>query len=343
MARARPAWKSVPAGFGLILIVIVAATSVRLAVAVHTVSPGTEISDIVSLVHPPEPDSGSLAGQINSNHRINILLLAHGGAGNDNPNFTDTVIVVSIRPHSHQASVISLPRYLWVEIPAPVVGEIQGKLYEAYALATSQNDQFLRPQWRTGTGPGDLAAATVAETIGQPIDYWISIDATAFGAVIDALGGVRVLVPDVLDDWNFPVGDAGQTIHIHFDPGPQLLDGRRALEYARSRLSTSETDRSRRQELVVVSLLKNLRMAHPGVGLLGAFSAVEDGLRTNLRPLEIQELSQLVSQVHEEDVKRITLDDSGLLESQAIGTGEILVPIDGTFAAVRTLIAQALP
>lgn len=334
--------KTLAASFAVLLVVIVAATSVRLAIAAHTVSPRTGPSDLFDLVRPHASAAGSLADRISSGQRINILLLARGGAGDDNPDLTDTVIVASVRPLSHQAAVISLPRDLWVKIPAPAVGDIQGKLYSAYALGAAQG-QPLRAQWRTETGAGDLAAATVAQTIGQPVDYWISIDGAAFEVVIDSLGGVRVTVPDTLDDANFPVGDSGQTMHVHFDPGPQVMDGRRAHQYAQSRLSTSETDRSRRQELVLTSLLASLHSANLGVGILQGLGALENGLRTNLRPLEIQELERLVRPLKGSDVKRVTLEDSGLLVRQELGDGEILVPPDGSYDAVRTFIEQALP
>jgi polyisoprenyl-teichoic acid--peptidoglycan teichoic acid transferase len=323
--------------------VIVVATSIRVGIAVHTVSPKTGPGDVLGLVYRPESQAGSLAREIKSDQRINVLLMAYGGTGGDDPNFTDTMIVVSIRPASHKATLISLPRYLWVAIPAPAGSDVQGKLYSAYSLGASQNDQFLRRSWLSPTGAGDLAAATVSQTIGQPVNYWAAIDASAFEAVIDALGGVKVTVPEPLDDWNYQLEDSLQVTHIHFDAGPQVLDGRRAMEYARSRLSTSETDRSRRQELVLLGVLNSLRAPQAGVGILWSIGAIENGLRTNLMPLEIRELAQLVTAVKQDQVKQITMDDSDLLESKPLGTAEILVPRDGTYQAFQSYIASQLP
>lgn len=323
--------------------IVIIASSVRLAIAVHQVTPRTGPGDVFSLFFAPQADTGSLAQKINSNQRINVLLMAYGGVGGDDPNFTDTMIVVSIRPGSRQATVLSLPRYLWVKIPAPVSGDVEGKLYAAYALGASQNSEFLQPRWLTPTGPGDLTAATVSETIGQPIDYWMAIDASGFEAVIDGLGGVRVTVPEALDDWNFPDGDSGRTMHIHFDAGAQLLDGRRTLEYARSRLSTSETDRSQRQALVLQSILKEIRAPHVGLSLIWSLGPLEDGLRTNLRPLEIRELARLVTTIHEGDVKQIDIGGSELLEPKTLDTAPILVPRDGTFRALQAYIEGQLP
>ena len=328
---------------GLALLLVVVGTVVRLGVAVHRVAPQTGPGDVVALVFPPEARDGSLPQRIASDERINILLMAYGGAGGDDENLTDTMVVMSIRPGSHQASVISLPRYLWVKIPAPTNGAIEGKLYAAYALGSSQNGQFLRPEWLTPTGPGDLAAATVGETIGLSIDYWVAIDSDGFEAVIDALGGVRITVPEALDDPNYPDGDTGRTKHIHFDAGPQLLQGRRALEYARSRLSTSEADRVHRQELVLFGILEDLRAPRFGLGLISSVGPLENGLRTNMRPLEIRELGQLVGAIRLGAVKKIDLGASELLELKSLETGPILVPRDGTYQALKDYIAGQVP
>jgi polyisoprenyl-teichoic acid--peptidoglycan teichoic acid transferase len=313
-----------------------------LGYAVHMVSPDTGASDMLALIDGSSPQPGSLASQVSENQRINILLLARGGSGNDNPNYTDTLLVVSVRPASRQVTVIALPRYLWVTIPAPVDGTLEGKLYSAYALAASSDPGLLRPQWRTPTGAGDLASATVAATIGQPIDYWVAIDPDGLAAIIDAFGGISLTVPNALDDYQYPLDDTDQTTHVHFDAGRQTLSGPRAVEYARSRLSTSDTDRSRRQELVLAALLHTVRTGRIGLGILSAAGPIAHGLRTNLRPMEIRELAQLMSGVQETDIRRITLDDSGLLEDQSGPAGDVVVPRDGNYAALRQFVAEQL-
>ena len=102
---------------GLILVVLAAATWT--VVAVHLVAPRAGLGDFVALIGSARGDDSRVARRVHSDERINILLLARGGAGHDSPDFTDTMLVLSIRPSTHRATVISLPRWLWVEIPAP--------------------------------------------------------------------------------------------------------------------------------------------------------------------------------------------------------------------------------
>jgi hypothetical protein len=80
-----------------------------LGYAVHMVSPDTGASDMLALIDGSSPQPGSLASQVSENQRINILLLARGGSGNDNPNYTDTLLVVSVRPAGHRDRAASLP------------------------------------------------------------------------------------------------------------------------------------------------------------------------------------------------------------------------------------------
>jgi polyisoprenyl-teichoic acid--peptidoglycan teichoic acid transferase len=334
-----PALKSAVAVLALAAVGVAA----WLGYAIHMVSPDSGASDIFALVGGSTPEAGSLDSKVTANQRINILLLARGGSGNDNPNYTDTILVVSIRPASGEVTVISLPRYLWVAIPAPVSGFVEGKLYSAYSLGVSGDARFLRPQWQTPTGAGDLAAATVAETIGQPIDYWVAIDPDGLAAVIDALGGVRLTVPYALDDSQYPLDGTDQTVHIHFDAGAQTLTGKQAVQYSRSRLSTSDTDRSRRQELVLAALLHTLRHPQPGIGVLTAAAPVAQGLRTNLRPVQIRELAKLAARVDEANIRSMTLDDSGLLEDESGPAGDVVVPVDGSYLALQQFVAAQLP
>jgi LCP family protein required for cell wall assembly len=332
-----------PKGLLALVVVAVVVASAWLGASVHNAAPRVGLVDLYDLLRPPEAAPGSLAWSIKSDDRVNILLLAYGGAGDDNPYFTDTIIVMSIRPSSRQATLISLPRYLWVDIPAPAAGVIKGKLYSAFALGAAADNSMLRSTWRTSTGPGDLAAATVADLIAQPINYWVAVDSSAFAAIVDAVGGVRVTIPEVLDDPSYPVGDTERTIHIHFNPGPQVLDGEHALEYARSRMSTSETDRSMRQELVLTALFKSVHSMHVGVAVAAALPALAAGLRTNLRPLEMRELEELTSSVSEGSITRITLESSDLLEKEPSPAGDIMIARDGTFDALRAYISRQLP
>ena len=84
---------------------------------------------------------------------------------------------------------------------------------------------------------------------------------------------------------------------IHFDAGPQHMDGSRALEYARSRMSTSDFDRAKRQQLILVAIRDkalNLNLI-PKLPTLAA--TMMDTVKTDMTLDEMVELAALAPQI----------------------------------------------
>ncbi len=155
---------------------------------------------------------------------------------------TDAIIVVRLDPERQRATLLSLPRDLWVPIPA--VG--QGKLNSAYVIGEQQ-----------GQGAA-FARDTVASLLGVTIDHTVVVDFAGFRSLVDALGGVTIDVPRELYDPQFPTDDYGYTL-AHFTPGPQTMNGQQALMYSRIRHPDSDFERMQRQQLVLVAIANKLR------------------------------------------------------------------------------------
>jgi len=314
--------------------------------AIHAISPRAQPGDLVALLHGQTDEPGSLGWKVKHDERINILLLGYGGPGHDGPYLTDSVMLVSIRPSTHQAIMVSLPRDLWVKIPAlPNNRYLIGKLNSAYAVGVDHADYpNVRSDWQSATGGGDLAAATVSQITGQAIDYWVGVDFKAFRDVVDALGGVRVDVPTTLDDPYFPRGETTGMMRVHIDAGWQQFDGERALEYARSRETTSDFDRSRRQQLIMLAVRQRVFSLNAVPRMLSLLGALQDNVRTNLRPADFRPLANLAAQIKDPDIRRVSIDTSNLLRSAYSSDGQyILKPLDPTYGALHQFIALALP
>ncbi len=95
-----------------------------------------------------------------------------------------------------------------------------------------------------------LLAEKVSEITGQGIDGYIVIDFSGFKNIVDALGGIHIDVPKDLVDREYPDNNWGYEVFT-VRAGPQDFDGATALKYARSRHSTSDFDRSERQQLLL--------------------------------------------------------------------------------------------
>lgn len=95
------------------------------------------------------------------------------------------------------------------------------------------------------------------EIMGVEIPYYVLIDFDWFEGVIDSLSWIDVFVEHPIYDPTYP---SSETNIMTFSLGSwwQHLDGKTALMYARSRHSTSDFDRSLRQQVIVKAIIKQL-------------------------------------------------------------------------------------
>jgi LCP family protein required for cell wall assembly len=248
----------------------------------HLVSPGKTV--VAPAATPPPLDS---------KQRINILLL---GSDNDQKFKQDallsqTMIVVSIDPRTHQVTLLSLPRDLWVAIP----GYPSAKIDLAYA-----------------EGGAPLARATVEKAFKIPIHYYAWIGLNGLVRVIDRVGGVDVdVLHPVLDD-NYPNDFGGNgygTERVYLVAGPQHLDGRHTLQYVRSRHGDllSDFGRSIRQQQVLLALQQRTA----GMDLVTALPTLARDLnghvKTDLDLLRLTQLMLFMRGLHAGDVHQAFL------------------------------------
>jgi len=158
---------------------------------------------------------------------VNVILLGSDKREDEATWRTDTMIVVSIDTERTVVRLLSIPRDLWVNIP--------GHGYERINTADMWGELA-----QEGGGP-DLVKQTVRESLGIPIDYYVRADFDGFIKIIDAIGGVDIDVECPLTD-------------IELEPGIRHMDGELALLYARSRITTNDFDRSRRQRKLLMAL-----------------------------------------------------------------------------------------
>jgi LCP family protein required for cell wall assembly len=188
--------------------------------------------------------------------RINVLLLGRGGGSHEAPDLTDTMILASIDPVNHTQSLLSIPRDLWVTVP-------------------SAGSMKINAAWETGefkyTGkvaPGstdpkaiqagfDLVDQTVESVLGVPIHYNMIVDFNAFEKAIGTVGGVTVNVPtDLIDP---TMAWQNNKSPILAKAGLQNFAGPQALNYVRSRETTSDFARAQRQRAVLLALKTKLK------------------------------------------------------------------------------------
>ncbi len=174
-------------------VVIVVTATVGATLSYHVARTGNSVENFPKLSlfstirHFVEGDK--LKGE--DSDRVNILLLGIGGEGHEGPELTDTIIFASYQPSSGKIGLMSLPRDMSVPIP--------GYGYRKVNSANSYGEMN-----RAGDGP-NLASNVIGQILNEPIQYYIRVDFSGFGKLIDDIGGIDVYVDHAFTDPDYPV------------------------------------------------------------------------------------------------------------------------------------------
>jgi LCP family protein required for cell wall assembly len=162
---------------------------------------------------------------------VNILLLGSDKRPNSGGFRTDAIMVVSIDPSEGTATLISIPRDLYVYIPGWRMDRI--------------NTAIVR-------GGIDMAKQAIRYNFGIPVDGWARMNFDGFISAIDTLGGITVEATAFMRDECR--GDL-----LTYQPGSSYnMDGGEALCYVRMRKWGGDFDRMRRQQEVVSAVFSKL-------------------------------------------------------------------------------------
>jgi LCP family protein required for cell wall assembly len=157
---------------------------------------------------------------------------------------TDTIMLGTVDLRAPRVNLVSIPRDLLVDIP----GYGKDRVNSAYVYG----ELYKEP----GGGIG-LLKRTIEKNFGLQIDHFGLVDFQCFRTAVDAVGGVTVNVPRLIVDTHYPTEDYGTKV-VRFEPGPQKMDGERALEYARTRYADSDFQRMQRQQLIIAAMREQL-------------------------------------------------------------------------------------
>ncbi|MSQ37857.1 MAG: LytR family transcriptional regulator [Chloroflexi bacterium] len=281
-----------------------------------------------------------LAGAFARGDRVNLLLLGYGGAGHDGPFLTDSLMLVSLNGLEGAATLISIPRDVWVTIPKGKYNPaFQAKINEAFAIGANRadRDEGMR-----------LAAAVVSDVLGITIERTVALDFRAFKTVVDRIGGIEVTVDRAFSSI-YPASETDESwIEISFKAGPQHLDGEAALRYSRARYADgpegSDFARSARQQKVILATRDKVAATGAAQTLLGLLDALRDNVRTDLSLADMRALGEVAKNYDDASTVRGALTNQNLLQNYNIrfadGLGFTLQPRVEGFGEVRAYVRR---
>ncbi len=181
---------------------------------------------------------------------------------------TDAMMLARVFPETGEIKVVSIPRDLLVEVEPGVYDRI--------------NTAFAR-------GGVSKAKDVVEDLTGIAADRHVVADFAGFEALVDALGGVEIDVEGEL-----PPG-------WQMEAGPQELDGRQALLYARYRdTARGDLDRIERQQQLVDALREQFLKTASLTRLPGVIGALRENIETDVGPLEAGSIGRSLASGGEE-------------------------------------------
>ena len=241
----------------------------------------------------PPPDDGE---------RINVLLIGVDKTRLRTETLTDTMMVASLDPVGHTASLVSIPRDL-VDTPLGN-GDVYGpKLNSLFAYADTHQRAFPNGGMRT-------LQDAIGALLGIRIPYYASLDFGGFINMVDAVGGVDLTVARGFDDPTYDGYGLNKTRGFSITAGPHHLDGINALAYARSRKALGESDftRQARQQQILVALRdKATRDGSLLFQLPALLDTVGETIRSNVPVDQLPALTAMLEEVGRDDVTRVVI------------------------------------
>lgn len=277
------------------------------------------------------PVSEDAPKTVKDSDRINILLLGLRGVGDPNGGLlTDTIILLSIQKSTNKVAMISIPRDLYVKMPilsGQKTPAIKEKINFAYAMGEEK---------KRGAGLA-FSKVAVEDVTGLYIDYVVSVDFQAFKEIVDILGGIDVYLEKPFSETT----QFSKEILLELPAGKNHLDGEKALFFVRSRYSTNDFERARRQQKVMLAMKDkaiSLGVLLNPIKIFELLSSFGRHIRTNMSFGDINGLISLVNNLNPESIigKVFDTSEQGLLYASTSDKGAyILLPVGDNFDKIR--------
>lgn len=235
-----------------------------------------------------------------SEGRTNFLLIGTGGGIHDGADLTDTMMVASLNLDKESLSMVSIPRDLHVKesMGSMKINEIYMIAKAYYKEDSAKAIEYLKQE--------------ITNLTGLDIHYYLKIDFKGFEEVIDAIGGIDIDVKESIYDPFYPKGETGYYEIFSMTKGIHHLDGSTALKYARSRETTSDFSRARRQQDILYAikdkaLQSNILLSQSK--LTEILDTINKNFETNLTLREMLTLGAIASDFNRKNLANEVLSD----------------------------------
>jgi LCP family protein required for cell wall assembly len=250
------------------------------------------------------------------NGQVNIVVLGtdeRPGAGFR----TDVIIWLSLNPSYGTASILSLPRDLYVRIP----GHADNRINVAHAFGFQ------------------TLSDTFAYNFGVRPDHYILTNFTGFLNIVDSLGGIDVEAGrELTDKCDLPQAVNG---YCTIPAGMNHMDAQTALWYVRARYTTSDFNRAKRSQEVLMGLFRGMLSINAVANAPTIYEQYRASVQTDMSLQDILPLVPLAAELTQPDrLRHYNVSSREAYPYTVPETGaDVLMP---NLAAIQSLFYLAL-
>jgi polyisoprenyl-teichoic acid--peptidoglycan teichoic acid transferase len=282
----------------------------------QTAASSTTISDGLPNLNPIDPPT----------QPFTVLLLGSDDDSKFIPDRlnTQSMILLRVDPSTKQATMLSIPRDLWVPIPNHGMGKIS---------------------WGYQYGGAQGAVKVVESNFKVHVDDYVWIGLNGLVKLIDMLGGVNLQVTNpVMDDY-YPSDLDSDTSPYGYHrvavlPGATHMDGVQALQYVRSRHGDLRGDfaRSERQQQLLLAL--KATASHLNLADLPTLASAFNGeIKTSIGLDRLRSMASIANDFDGPNIHRVVLVPPYTSEGFA-GDQSVVFP---DWTRIRPLVRQSFP
>jgi LCP family protein required for cell wall assembly len=243
-------------------------------------------------------------------NQVNILLLGSDQRRSTGSFRTDVVLLITLNSELGSINVTSFPRDLYVYIPGWSMERI--------------NTAHFR-------GGFELTALTFEYNFGVRPDHYLMVNFEGFRKIINELGGVDVQVAKSLSDYRTDYG------YYTIEPGVVHMDGSLALWYVRSRKTTNDFDRTRRQQEVLQAIFHRLLSADTILNAPKYYDQFDDLVITDMTFQDLLPFLPLATKLTEdENVHSYSVNSTHVTSWITYGGAQVLLPIRNEIKILMT-------
>lgn len=305
--------------------------AIRLSVIYNTIVVDNDswLDNFASIFKPEKPTPDPNPIPTPEPDRFDVLILGIRGTDQaaieeEGGLLSDTLLVASVDKTTKKVALVSIPRDLYVDILG-----VKGKANEIYERGLERKQGL------------ELAKQIISRLTRVYIDKAVVFDFNAFRHIVDILGGIDIYLAKPFTEktqWGY---------EFSLPAGNNHLNGEQALYYVRSRFSTSDFDRARRQQEVIAAIkdkaAKNGYLTNP-IKITNLLSELKGDIRTDFQIWDIKDVLDLAATFNpKSQIKNYVLGIDNLLYETRSAKGEyLLLPKGNSYDMVRELFTGIL-